>query len=219
MDKAHQKRTVTMLFRGLSLDHTVVAWRDEINVKVACAVKAACSGSHHLDPFPFEEVFFGESAATHEPDKSLVEGMQRARSHLSELLRGSEDASLILQTMERKLKWLCEIDGSFCVDYLCVKQIVKGAGQDKLQRQLLELLPTPNYAQSLSQVLASLQRLRESRLYKGLPHGAKVCADTAWTIVAEMEMGFSNREACKALSAPGGWLQNFVMGFSSKMSQ
>lgn len=208
------KRTVTMDFMGLDISLLVRDTNEEINLRMACFLKAESIGKlHGLAPLFFEVGLLqpGVGQATCRISHEVLQCFRTARMAAHDLIQKETvlTGEMLQPLLAAREALYLQIDGTFAIELAIVKALSGVAGERRLHKAILRCFPSEAKQCSLQQVSADLARLASSELHRIVTRSAQTSLEVVREMLQKVDMGHSP-DAAAFLS--GGFMEKVGKG-------
>eukprot|EP00971_Amphidinium_carterae_P342130 6481322-Amphidinium_carterae.1 len=210
--KKFVKTSVTVKYRGVSLEFDVFDCNEEVELKLAAALKGAASGVE-LTQLRSEAAFFAASPNHSKVDESLLRSYELARKTAEREVVTLPDPNLrlLLSVMMKHEQTLLEIDATFKVELELTKKISNQLGEEWLQKECEKTMPSEENHVTLQAALCHLDGLREKSLTKMLPESALGSFLSLREMIQSLQQNIEPKEVQRLLvMTPQNWLSQMV---------
>ena len=170
MHESSSKREVTIWYRGVALAAVVSSVNEELNLKVAAAIKTRAVDSKQLASLWCEDelVPSGRPKPEHKVDASLLREGILARNSCNGFLPEGECATglAIKNALLSKQRLLVSIDKTWKVEELFFESFIGEAGERRLREITQDCLPTSERVRTVEECLGLLQNIEDSKIYQ-----------------------------------------------------
>jgi hypothetical protein len=170
MENLSNKREIQVKYRNVACSLKVTSLMEEVDVRVACALKSSAVACGDLVALLCEDdlVQNGVIGTKGQISADVLRACQVARESCDETLMAttSLDGASVVAHLTKKEASLRSMDPTFCIEIRFFAGMVGAAGEKILEQNVVQLLPTAKSAVSETDALSSLRRLQATDLYK-----------------------------------------------------
>ena len=190
------KREIEVKYRQVTLNVMIANFRDEVDIKVAAALKSAAVG-HNLIPLLFEDSLLGKAglAAAVTIDVAVLADYTAARKSANAMF-GLEDwknSAALTSMFKAKAPMLLPLDRSFSLEIGLVQALGGEAGAALLQDRCLQALPN-EAAQRFPSLEHACQRMSvivQSELFGFCSRPAQAPIHMVYDVLDKLDRGHS----------------------------
>ena len=188
-----QKRTISVTFAAEKLQLVVADVALEIHLRLMAAVKSEALLCGHVKRLPYELWVLPSvhSHASIKIDPDVLAECAQCRAQAAEMLQesGAETFMDMKRVLSKNAAVLTTLDPSFRLELSFLEDRAEEVLKQKVQNELLELLPSPKKQSGMVQCLAKVQELSKSDLISYAPPAVKAMAASLEEIVAGLVKG------------------------------
>ena len=190
------KREIEVKYRQVTLNVMIANFRDEVDIKVAAALKSAAVG-HNLIPLLFEDSLLGKAGPTAAVtiDVAVLADYTAARKSANAMF-GLEDwknSAALTSMFKAKAPMLLPLDRSFSLEIGLVQALGGEAGAALLQDRCLQALPN-EAAQRFPSLEHACQRMAvivQSELFGFCSRPAQAPIHMVYDVLDKLDRGHS----------------------------
>ena len=190
------KREIEVKYRQVTLNVMIANFRDEVDIKVAAALKSAAVG-HNLIPLLFEDSLLGKAGLTAAVtiDVAVLADYTAARKSANAMF-GLEDwknSAALTSMFKAKAPMLLPLDRSFSLEIGLVQALGGEAGAALLQDRCLQALPN-EAAQRFPSLEHACQRMSvivQSELFGFCSRPAQAPIHMVYDVLDKLDRGHS----------------------------
>lgn len=189
--KVTKARTCKFRYRGLELHLTVEHSSDEIEIRVAALCKERGIALKKLPELFVEDVFPAPAASILTTDDACFARYVCAREMANaenELVKPHTGELTKAMLQDKKWKYI-QADDTFVIELGIVDAIVSGMGAERLKKDVLATLPSEAGLRPFDDVLAAIEVLQESKMYKLVARDVQNQIKTLIGAIAQLKAG------------------------------